>query len=176
MEVKVILLLLAGSIIAHYLISGFSGDDGTQSTTTSTVPIIGEVPANWSIFIKRYPYCRKHGIDNGWIWYTTPWNSSYCLPSSFDACIYYDGYWGVIGNSTEKVCNPRAYDYGKECIDSVECLGDCVADLDSEQLKDILFYGNKTLLTSGHCSEYVITTGPAAIVRMRTVSEITIFE
>jgi len=143
------------------LLFGCIDGDGPISPVSTTLAE-NNMPSNLSLVIKNKDSCKALGSD--WEWYTTNWNFSYCIPNTLEMCLVYDGFWGTIGNNTDEICNIPLFDHGKECKDSSECMGLCIARLTVDDWTKMLIYKNESLEKEGACSEYPINLGPVPIV------------
>lgn len=83
------------------------------------------------------------------------------IPKDKESCEAQGGKWGNIGLSPEDVCNLPTSDAGKECSDSDECEGSCIAEL-SKRDWDKAVYG--VVYTKGKCTAWKITVGCHAFV------------
>ena len=84
------------------------------------------------------------------------------IPKDKESCEAQGGIWGKVGLSSEEVCNLPTSDAGKECSDSDECEGSCIAELSEEDWdkaeQGIVVY------TKGKCTAWKITVGCSAFV------------
>jgi hypothetical protein len=72
------------------------------------------------------------------------------------------GDWGKHGLSPVESCNCRARDFGKECRDSAECEGECLADTPAEIVTNA---GPPRLgFFVGQCSEFRTSFGCHAVL------------
>jgi len=77
-------------------------------------------------------------------------------PTDKESCEALGGRWGRIGLSLEEQCNLPTSDAGKECSDSDECEGSCIAELSEEDWEKAI-YG--VVYTKGKCTAWIITIG-----------------
>ncbi len=80
------------------------------------------------------------------------------------------GYWTVLGLFPQQQCNFKASDVGKDCQDNGDCEGECIASLTPEQEKAL--NSGKSISTSGHCSEFIVTKGCLPFVKHGVVDNI----
>jgi len=78
------------------------------------------------LFVKSYPQLSEQTVD-------TLKPVSKDTPRDKESCEAKGGLWGPIGLSPEERCNLPTSDAGKECSDSDECEGYCVAELLPEE-------------------------------------------
>ena len=82
-------------------------------------------------------------------------------PTDKESCEALGGRWGSIGLSLNEKCNLPTSDAGKECSNSAECEGSCIAEL-SEEDWDKAVRG--IVYTKGKCTAWKITVGCQAFV------------
>lgn len=82
-------------------------------------------------------------------------------PTNKESCLATGGRWGRIGLSLNEVCNLPTFDAGKQCSNSNDCEGSCLAELSKEDwdkaAKGIVY-------TKGKCTAWKITVGCQAFV------------
>ncbi|MBL7206156.1 MAG: hypothetical protein ISS36_00985 [Candidatus Aenigmarchaeota archaeon] len=78
------------------------------------------------------------------------------------ACEAKGGRWGRIGLDATPSCNYPASDAGKECSDSSECQGRCVADLSDEDYDKA--QEGEIIYTNGNCTSKRTVVGCNAFV------------
>ncbi len=59
----------------------------------------------------------------------------------------------------EDFCNEYASDFGKECSDSSQCEGDCLADEDEVRKREEIEGLENPIMINGACSQYKSTFG-----------------
>ena len=72
-------------------------------------------------------------------------------------CEAQGGKWDYVGLSPEKICNLPTADGGAECNSSVDCEGDCIADLSEEEME--LAWNGTEVRASGLCTHRKLVTG-----------------
>jgi hypothetical protein len=77
-------------------------------------------------------------------------------------CEEQDGEWKIWGENIEEMCNLFTSDADKECSDSSECEGLCVADVPEIYLK--LIDENGPIEMTGNCTARTITPGCFSVV------------
>jgi len=77
-------------------------------------------------------------------------------PTDKESCEVLGGKWGRIGLSLEEGCNLPPSDAGKECSDSDECEGSCIAELSEEEWENAI---HGVVYTKGKCTAWKITVG-----------------
>lgn len=76
--------------------------------------------------------------------------------TSPEECLASDGIWGQWGLNPEESCNLKTTDFEKECNDSSDCQGLCLA---SQEIEEKLLAENKSVEATGTCSELVNVYG-----------------
>ena len=82
-------------------------------------------------------------------------------PTDKESCEALGGIWGRVGLSLNEECNLPTSDAGKECSDSDDCEGSCIAELSKED-QDKARQG--VVYTKGKCTAWKITLGCQAFV------------
>lgn len=85
------------------------------------------------------------------------------------------GVWGQIGLFPEEQCNLPTKDGGRECTDSSQCEGKCVAKLTDEERAEV-YSDKEPVRKSGGCTEMTVTTGCLAEVRDGVVKGVLCFD
>lgn len=96
-------------------------------------------------------------------------NKSAKIITDKESCETLGGSWGKIGLSQEESCNLPTSDAGKECSDSGECEGSCIAELLQEDWNKAV---QGVVYTKGKCTAWKITVGCHAFVESRKVQGI----
>ena len=84
-------------------------------------------------------------------------NKESTAPKDKKSCKEQGGVWRKIGLDTEKSCNLPTSDADKECSNSSECEGSCIAELSKDDL--IKVEKGTTVHTNGKCSAWKIIVG-----------------
>lgn len=71
------------------------------------------------------------------------------------SCEGLGGIWGPHGITQPNSCNLPAHDAGMSCYDSIQCEGECIADVSQQDIDD----AGGVLKTNGACSNYLIIGG-----------------
>ncbi len=87
------------------------------------------------------------------------------------SCQIQGGKWGRIGIALDESCNFPTSDSGKECSDSDECEGDCLAELSNEERRKIT-YNDEIIYTMGKCARMQRMAGCMARVKEGKVDSI----
>lgn len=92
------------------------------------------------------------------------------VPQQKEDCEANGGRWGKIGFNPQERCNLPTKDTGRECLNSSECEGSCLADLSPEQKSQVI---QNSITTKGKCSSWKINIGCLAFVDKGKVNGIT---
>jgi len=76
------------------------------------------------------------------------------------SCESSGGAWGPIGLQQREMCNFPTQDKGKRCYDSIQCQGECIADVSQEEIDN----AHGELSTHGRCTGWTIISGCKARV------------
>lgn len=93
------------------------------------------------------------------------------IPKDKETCLAKNGKWAKIGPAPVESCNLPTSDGGKECTDTSECEGTCLAALSNEE-QNLVMREKKTIQTKGKCTPWVITVGCQARVQNGKVNGI----
>lgn len=83
------------------------------------------------------------------------------------SCEALGGSWGRIGLDVEESCNLPTSDAGKECLNSTDCEGSCIAELSKEDWDKLWskVMGEEIIIyTKGKCTPWKVTVGCHAFV------------
>lgn len=86
------------------------------------------------------------------------------IPKDKETCLAKNGKWAKIGPAPVESCNLPTSDGGKECTDTSECEGTCLAALSNKE-QNLVMREKKTIQTKGKCTPWVITVGCQARVQ-----------
>lgn len=78
------------------------------------------------------------------------------VPTNKESCELLGGWWGTIGRMRVEICNLPTSDAGKECSDSDECEGYCIAELSREDW-DKAIHG--VIYSKGKCTAWISISG-----------------
>jgi len=101
------------------------------------------------------------------VFFLRPANHS-AQASDKEACEAQGGRWESGALTTQPYCNFPTTDAGKECADSSECEGACVADISREEIEA----AGGIIHTHGNCTAWKTTIGCHAFVENGTVQGI----
>ena len=73
-----------------------------------------------------------------------------------EGCEKSGGKWETIGLDLDEECNLKTSDFGNVCYDRSDCEGECIAELNNEEIKTIIEH---SISKNGKCSEYRIVVG-----------------
>ncbi|MFC2162375.1 hypothetical protein ACFLRF_01720 [Candidatus Altiarchaeota archaeon] len=163
----IIVFFLSGCIVpnkaGNSTDTGLIGRPAFAGKGTTTIPPI------------QFYHDKCFYADEGWGWHVDEWNRTFCLPNTLESCLKIDGFWGPVGDDEVDVCNFPTSDEGAVCTDSKQCLGDCLAELNVEELKTLTIYLNGTVKTNGTCAGYMVSTGPVTRVFRGVVYNLTLY-
>lgn len=91
----------------------------------------------WSVKNLRFEIRKKAG--------TQFLQKQILIPENKEGCEAKSGKWGKIGFDSKKQCNLPTSDGGKECLNSKECEGNCIAESPKDK--------------NGKCTFWKITVG-----------------
>ena len=74
-----------------------------------------------------------------------------------EKCLSLNSQWGSFGLFPQEECNVRTIDSGETCDDGVDCEGDCIAVLTSEQWESVS--RGEALSIEGKCSQWALNIG-----------------
>jgi hypothetical protein len=84
------------------------------------------------------------------------------MPKTEEECLSKGGKWGRIGLGPKDECNLPTTDANRECNDSSECEGVCLAEISAEERQEAM--QGKVFNRKGKCTSWMIVVGCQARV------------
>jgi len=73
-----------------------------------------------------------------------------------ESCEAKGGKWEIVGAWQKEQCNLPTLDGGKDCSDSQDCEGKCIADLSEEEKREVYL---RPIKKKGRCTSWKIVVG-----------------